>query len=107
MFIRSPATARDYSTSLEYDSAFDTTPADILASSNPAGQGTESNVFSTPVVVLRQKRPSRWSTGRVHGRGYTSDVGFTSLSSIVAGDTPPSGAVSPSSEREPGKYYFL
>ena len=107
MFIRSPATAGNYNTSLEYDSALDTTPADIPGSSTPAEQGEGSNdVFSTPSVVLRQKRPSRWSTGRVQGRGYSSDVGFTSLSPIVAGSTPPSGVVSPSSEKEPGKCHF-
>ena len=101
----SPATAGDYSTSLEYDSAFDTTPAEVLASPTPSGREEESSdVFQTPAVVLRHKRPTRWSTGRIQGRGHLTDMSFTALSPILAGGTPPSGAKSPSSEREPGVY---
>ena len=104
----SPATAGNYSTSLEYDSALDTTPAEVLASPTPSGREEESSdVFQTPAVVLRHKRPTRWSTGRIQGRGHPMDMSFTALSPILAGGTPPSGAKSPSSERELGMYMHV
>jgi Ca2+-binding EF-hand superfamily protein/chromosome segregation ATPase len=68
--------------SQEYDTALDTTPAEIVAS--PTVPAESSDIFQTPTVVLRHKRSQRQPTP---SRGRGGDIGNFMLSPIPAGGT--------------------
>ena len=68
--------------SQEYESALDTTPAEIVASPTVP---ENSDIFQTPTVVLRHKRSVRQPTP---SRGHSGDVGSFMLSPIPAGGAP-------------------
>lgn len=72
----------DFNTTQEYDTALDTTPGELLASPTPL-----RDIFQTPPVVLRHKRPLRTPYDRGHG----SDTELCVLSPIHVGGTPSSG----------------
>ena len=86
-----PPAKIDFScSSQEFDSALDTTPAEIVASPTVPVDG--GDVFQTPMVVLRHKRSQRLPTP---SRSRSGDVGNLLLSPIPAGGTPPMSPVEP------------
>ena len=69
--------------SQEYESALDTTPAEIVVSPTVPAEG--SDIFQTPTVILRHKKSVRQPTP---SRGCSGDVGNFMLSPIPTAGTP-------------------